>query len=196
MAGNKRWSDKDLDILRREYGWTDLEALAAKLGRSVAAIQWKASKEGIAFTREINVLEYKSIKQNLKDLSDAMTDVQAKLNKIINHLGLVDTEPDYVDAVIIEKYKNHSAEEIGKMLNIDRKKVYDRVVILEKKGLMERKNIPGEYDEIILEMYENNSLKEIAKAINKPYYHVLYRLKKMREFGIDIPYKRPSRNSK
>ena len=33
MAGNKRWSDKELQILRREYGWTDLTGLAKKPAR-------------------------------------------------------------------------------------------------------------------------------------------------------------------
>lgn len=47
MAGNKRWSGKELDYLRKNYLFVDVNEMAQHLGRSVNAIQWKASQLGI-----------------------------------------------------------------------------------------------------------------------------------------------------
>lgn len=47
MAGNKRWSGKELEYLRNNYLFMDVNEMAQHLGRSVDAIQWKASQLGV-----------------------------------------------------------------------------------------------------------------------------------------------------
>lgn len=79
MAGNRRWSENDLKILQSEYGRTNLSDLAQKLGRSVDALQWKASKEGISFVREITVEQYNSIESMLKDIQHDIKLIKKKL---------------------------------------------------------------------------------------------------------------------
>lgn len=64
----KRWTENDVKILKSDYGRLELSELANKLGRSADAVQWKASKLNISFTREITVEQYNSIENRLKDL--------------------------------------------------------------------------------------------------------------------------------
>lgn len=47
MAGNKRWSGEDLEYLRKNYLFVDVRDISKHLGRSVDAIQWKASQLGL-----------------------------------------------------------------------------------------------------------------------------------------------------
>ena len=44
MAGNKRWSAQELEYLQSNYLFMNVKELSEHLGRSVDAIQWKASQ--------------------------------------------------------------------------------------------------------------------------------------------------------
>lgn len=47
MAGNKTWSGEELSYLRTNYLTKDVNDISNHLGRSVSAVQWKASQLGL-----------------------------------------------------------------------------------------------------------------------------------------------------
>jgi DNA-directed RNA polymerase specialized sigma24 family protein len=84
MAGNKRWSRADLDILEQKYGSMPVEELAVLLGRSVDAVQWKASKAGINFAREPYMVisrRLDALAAVLERIEQRLDDVEARANK-------------------------------------------------------------------------------------------------------------------
>lgn len=72
MAGNKRWSGDDLEILKREYGITPVDALAEKLGRTIDAVHWKASKTGVKFQPD-----------DLIDIRERLIRIEGKLDDFL-----------------------------------------------------------------------------------------------------------------
>ena len=72
MAGNKRWSGEDLAILKKEYGITPITELAEKLGRTIDAVHWKASKTGVKFQPD-----------DLIDIRERLIRIELKLDEIL-----------------------------------------------------------------------------------------------------------------
>lgn len=75
----KRWTEEEIKTLKNDYGRIDFDVLAEKLGRSVDAVQRKASAEGISFKREILIEQYRLIENRLSDIEDTLKRIEGLL---------------------------------------------------------------------------------------------------------------------
>ena len=55
MAGNKRWSLKDVEYLKENYGVLHVSEISETLNRSIDAVHWKASSLGIFFNKVTDI---------------------------------------------------------------------------------------------------------------------------------------------
>lgn len=81
MAGNKRWTEKDIATLRSEYGFTTVEELAKKLSRSVDAVRWKASKLRIEYNPSDSIKIHQRLTAIESLLHEILTNVRYNSGK-------------------------------------------------------------------------------------------------------------------
>lgn len=79
MAGNKRWSQKEIDVLYKHYQGTDIDTVIKMLNkeRSKDAIHKKASDLGISFAFE----ERSEIMSQLKIISNRLYKIELFFRK-------------------------------------------------------------------------------------------------------------------
>lgn len=76
MAGNKRWTQDQLDFLQENYGRKDIKIIAKKLSRSLDAVHWKAKQLGIG--HQVN---------EVLNLNDRMIRLEKKMDAILLRLN-------------------------------------------------------------------------------------------------------------
>lgn len=77
---NNKWSAKETQYLLANYGKIDNKILSAKLGRSLDAIRWKASKFGLTKKEtEWSIEELQFLYENITSLS--YKEIAEKLNR-------------------------------------------------------------------------------------------------------------------
>lgn len=107
MAGNKRWSKAEIEVLRKEYGREDVSFLAKKLGRSIDAVHWKASQLNIEFKRNDSL-----------DISHRINTIEKKIDLLVD---LMFSQQKVSAAHIIyirENYHSFSTEKIAEDLKL------------------------------------------------------------------------------
>lgn len=83
MAGNKAWSQEELDYLKANYHDAPLSALIEHLGRTKHAIEWKASQLGYL------IRDGKRVKADNKIIVNITADQKAFLDQKRNHSALI-----------------------------------------------------------------------------------------------------------
>ncbi len=147
MAGNKRWSDKEISVLRKYYAGSDIKELVKKLpNRSVNSIHKKASDLGVSFT-----------KNERTNLDLRIDDLFSKLENVINRLDRIDESirlmrdfrkkqnakwSDEDDKFLIENLKKIHTQEISNILGRTESSVRQRASLLNlvKKYDLEKNN--------------------------------------------------------
>lgn len=83
MAGNKAWSQEELDFLKDNYKDAPLSALIKHLGRTKHAIEWKASQLGYL------IRDGNRVKADQKIIVNITAEHKAFLDKKRNHSALI-----------------------------------------------------------------------------------------------------------
>lgn len=132
MAGNKRWSQNDIDTLKAEYGIVDVSALAKKLNRTVDAVHWKASK-----------LDVKYDPDNVVSINHRLDSIEAKLSELVNTLQTsihVNVKWSKKEMELLKKMysEGNKLEEISASLKKPSHIVYNQLVNLGLKLLRKK----------------------------------------------------------
>ena len=97
MAGNKRWTNKEIAILREEYGVTDNEELSVKLNRSIDSIHWKASKLNISYLKNSNILiKINNTEARLSKIEARLSKIESDLSKIEGGLPKIESLLEFI----------------------------------------------------------------------------------------------------
>ncbi len=158
MAGNKRWSQKEIDLLKTYYSITSIEEISEKLpNRSIDAIHKKASDLKIAFSPDEENLIFSKLEEICKKVD--------RIEKFIYGLKKsywTKEEDDY----LTENYQKKSIKEIAMSLSRTKASVQNRKALL---NLTRPKTKPirnPEFDLKLKELYYKATYKEIAKELN------------------------------
>lgn len=184
MAGNKRWSKNEIDILSSEYGITPLDQLSEKLERSIDSIQWKASSLNIEFSKNNDALiKLNCIEGRLVKIESLIEFIISNISKIAHKhsRAYTESEKDY----IIKKQNEISLMEIADNLGRSYHSVYSYYTRLRKQGFISVKNnritknaLTIEEKSLALEKYKNETnIKKLARELDIDYQATLRFLK-------------------
>ncbi len=159
MAGNKRWSQNEIDILKTYYSITSIEEMAEKLpNRSVDAIHKKASDLKIAFSPDDSNLIFAKLEEINQRLI-RLEDIALRVN-----LGK-GSWSEKEDLYLINNHEKKTAKEMSKHLNRTPFAIQNRKAfwgLTTKKQKIKRSK---EFDERFVNLYKTKELSEIAKTL-------------------------------
>ena len=177
MAGNKRWSEKEIQYLRKHYQGTDIDDILRVLtNRSKASIHKKASDLGISFKwnekNEILVL--------LQDIIIRLEKLELSLNNRKKRQTIWTDE----DVEIIKKnYQELSDYNIAQLLSNGSNRAtvqIKRSSLGLTKKLGKKRIYDTEKENYIIEHYPKKRAKELATALDLTMPEINRYLRKLR----------------
>lgn len=167
MAGNKRWSLNDLNILKLEYGLTPNEELSKKLGRSIDAIQWKANKIGLEDSNKgilININKRLEIlERNTFEILDYLKTSHSR------HANVSDEEKKkVVEMYSSGKTVHEIAVEVGRTIPT----IYKMMTLLNIQRVSNKIDFTIQEKQFILDNYLQMSNANMAKHLNAKEHRV------------------------
>jgi len=76
MAGNRRWSAKEIDYVIKNYGRVPVADIAKKLKRSKDSVHWKANSLDVKFKRS-ELIDFARL------VDTRFAEIEAKIDKIL-----------------------------------------------------------------------------------------------------------------
>lgn len=135
MAGNTRWSVSETDFLKENYGLLPVEEMAVRLGRSVNAVHWQASKAGLRFTRDANF----ALNEKLDKIISAFDGINFRLDQME---AKINPQPKFFESkeqFVVKNYTTMSRSAMADELGV---KVSTVTSIMSRLGLRRYNNLP------------------------------------------------------
>jgi len=185
MAGDRRWTKEELDILRKQYGVIDSIQLSELLNRSVDAIQWKASSLGIKFRRD----DFLLFSEKFDEIINKLNLLDGKLNSLlkIKEKRLKKWTSDEKN-YLIENHGKKTISEIAQYINRSIAATDRMVNVLNIERGKNKIKYTDEETKFILDNYKTLRIKDIAEQCNITvsqvnYFFAKYNLKKYGQKG-------------
>ncbi|MCT4321819.1 hypothetical protein [Elizabethkingia anophelis] len=171
MAGNKRWTKLDVEILKENYGNINIEELSKLLDRSIDAIHYKASQLSISFKK----FEHDNV------ILERLIEIEKKLDLVINIFNTKVNIPWSINDVeyLKENYNTMTLSDIAKNLNVTRSRVQSKVWDL---GLGKKKRPSTKTAEkYIKENINNLDMSYVLEKFNiskRSFYNIVKEIRK------------------
>ena len=158
MAGNKRWTEKEIDYLKEHYGSIDVAEVAMFLKRTIDSVHWKASQLNIEF-KPSSIVELNSKLQRIEKKVDDILELlllQSRTSAEWNASEQIKLKQMYLSS--------RNVSDIAVSLNRSEASVYAQLSRMKLKRIR-KSHLSNDGEQFVMDNYLAMTYEEIANEL-------------------------------